>query len=193
MPKLYFIRHGETDWNAEGRLQGQTERPLNARGLAQAEQAGRALGKLLKGALDLPFVASPMIRTRQTMQGVRKALGLPPDDYATDPRLIEVSFGRWEGLVWPEVQSRDPAGAAAREEAKWSFVPPGGESYAILSDRVMAWHAEVTADQVVVSHGGVARALMHRIAGIDPTRAAIADIRQGSVLLFDEAGYRWIG
>ncbi len=127
IPAIYFVRHGETDWNVEGRLQGQTEQPLNPRGIEQAAQAGRILGKLI-GTAGLPFLASPMIRTRQTMEGIRRALGLPPEDYRIEPRLIELSFGRWEGLVWPEVKAQDPALAAQRDADKWGFTPPGGEA-----------------------------------------------------------------
>jgi broad specificity phosphatase PhoE len=192
VPTIYFIRHGETDWNAEGRLQGQTEQPLNARGLCQAAQAGETLGRLT-GTKDLPFLCSPMLRTRQTMEQLRAALGLPIDGYAIDQRLIELSFGRWEGLIWPDVSARDPALAAEREKDKWHFTPPGGESYAALGTRIMPWAEALPGPVVAVSHGGVARVLMTLLCGVDPARAAIAEIRQGQVLLFEAGRYRWIG
>jgi broad specificity phosphatase PhoE len=192
IPTIYFIRHGETDWNVEGRLQGQTEQPLNQRGAYQATQAGETLGKLI-GTRDIPFVSSPMLRTRQTMDGLRGALDVPINSYFIEPRLIELSFGRWEGLVWPDVIARDPALAAEREKDKWHFTPPGGESYATLAERIMPWAEALSGPVVAVSHGGVARALMHRLCGIDPVRAAVAEIQQGKVLLFEAGRYRWIG
>jgi broad specificity phosphatase PhoE len=192
IPTIFFIRHGETNWNAEGRLQGQTEQPLNARGQAQSLQAGKTLGKLI-GAQALPFISSPMVRTRQTMEGVRRALRRNETDYALESLLKELSFGRWESLIWPEVVAKDPDLAEARSRNKWDFVPPGGESYAMLLARVLPWLESLSGPVVAVSHGGVGRVLMHHIAGLDPARAAAAEIHQGKVLLFEAGRYRWVG
>jgi broad specificity phosphatase PhoE len=193
MSSIYFIRHGETDWNAEGRLQGQTEQPLNTRGHVQAAKVGKTLASLLKGQFDLPFIASPMLRTRQTMEGLRSAIPLVPADYATDSRLIELTFGSWEGHVWPEIERIDPVGAAARDKDKWHAVPPGGESYAMLTERVRPFVETLQRPSVIVSHGGVARAFMRILSGTDPLIAAKQDIRQGSVLLFEGGRHRWVG
>jgi broad specificity phosphatase PhoE len=193
MRPVYFIRHGETDWNVEGRLQGQTEQPLNQRGFAQSRQVGATLAKLLKGQTDLPFISSPMQRTRQTMELMRAAMGLAPDDYTLDRRLIEITFGRWEGSLWKEIQARDPVGAAARDADKWNALPPDGESYAMLTERVRPLIASLTGPTVVVSHGGVARAFMVLLSSTDPLAAAKADIRQGAVLLFENGRHRWVG
>ena len=106
------------------------------------------------------FFASPLSRARQTMEFLRAAMRLPPKRYRLEPALMELSFGRWEGLIWAEVKTRDPAGAAKRRAEKWSFVAAGGESYAMLAGRVKAWLAGLDGDALVVSHGGVARALM---------------------------------
>jgi broad specificity phosphatase PhoE len=192
IPPIYFIRHGETDWNVEGRLQGQTEQPLNPRGHEQAKAAGRTLAKLI-GPRALPYLCSPMLRTRQTMAGLRKALELPPDDFTIEPRLIELSFGRWEGMIWQEVKAIDPESAEARDKDKWHFEPPGGESYAMLAERLKPWIDSLAGPVIVVSHGGVARALMHVICGVDPVRASLGEIFQGKVLLFENGRYRWIG
>ncbi len=192
IPTIYFVRHGETDWNVEGRLQGQTEQPLNARGIYQASQAGKTLAKLIAGSA-IPFVSSPMLRARKTMEGMRAALRLETQAYAVEPRLIELSFGIWEGLIWPDVVARDPKRATEREKNKWHFTPPGGESYAALTERILPWAEGLTEPVVAVSHGGVARALMHGLCGVDPARAAVAEIQQGKVLLFEKGRYRWIG
>ena len=85
------------------------------------------------------FFASPLARARETMELARAALGLPPMRYALEPALKELTFGEWEGLTWPQVWNRDPAGARAREIDKWNFAPPGGESYAMLADRLQPW------------------------------------------------------
>lgn len=188
--RLIFLRHGETDWNVEGRLQGQRDIPLNAKGVDQAQSAGRAARKLI--APKTPFVASPLTRTRRTMELARSAMGLPPFDYQTDDRLKEISFGAWEGLTWREVKARDPGPAQARARDKWGHPPPGGESYAMLADRLAPWLSGLTGDTLVVSHGGVARAIMALIGGLDPAEAPTTEIAQGRVLLFEGGGYRWV-
>src|SRR6185312_12901881 len=88
---LYFIRHGETDWNRDQRYQGQRDIPLNATGRGQAARNGKVLaGALGERAAGLDYVASPLERARETMQIVRRELGLPPDAFRTDDRLKEV-------------------------------------------------------------------------------------------------------
>lgn len=190
-PTLFFLRHGETDWNLEGRLQGQRDIPLNDVGRVQAEEAGRRLGGLLSHPEDLPWLVSPMTRTRETAEIAREALGLHPPFYTLEDRLKELTFGSWEGLTWPEVEQSDPSGAKARERDKWSFVPPGGESYAMLTDRIAGWLATVHQDSIIISHGGVARALMVLLAGSPRGKAPLSDIHQGKVLMFEKGGFRW--
>src|SRR6185436_12281492 len=100
-PTLYFVRHGETDWNRERRLQGQHDIPLNPLGRTQAQRCGALLQDLLaKGGLpaaNYDYVSSPLGRARETMELMRSIMGLDPAAYRTDARLMEMSFGRWEG------------------------------------------------------------------------------------------------
>ena len=195
--RLLFVRHGETPYNAENRLQGQLDIPLNARGRDQARAVGRALVMRLGVEIERletaeAFIASPLVRARQTMEIARDAMGLPPDRYRLEARLKELSFGAWEGLTWPEIEAQDPKGIRARTRDKWRFAPPGGESYAMLAERVRPWLEGLTGDAFVVSHGGVARALMTLIAGVPPAKAADAPITQGRALAFEKGGCRWI-
>jgi probable phosphoglycerate mutase len=188
MPVLYYIRHGETDWNAEQRLQGHRDTPLNARGRRQASHCGGILRDLLerdnRAAADCSYVSSPLCRARQTMELVRAALDLDPNDYGVDSRLIEISFGDWEGLTLPEIAARDAEALAARERDKWGFTPPGGESYRDVTARVAAWYATVTRDTVVTAHGGVARALVAYFNILPHEEAVHADIVHGVVYVF---------
>jgi probable phosphoglycerate mutase len=184
------MRHGETDWNAERRLQGQHDVPLNAVGRGQASCCGEIMRALFERENhrpdDFDFVASPLGRARETMELMRTGLGVDPARYRVDARLAELSFGRWEGFTFAELQRREPdiLAMAARQHDKWSFVPPGGESYADLLVRVRQWHATVAGDTVVVAHGGVARTLIVHF-GIEPAAAApVHDIEQGVVYLF---------
>jgi probable phosphoglycerate mutase len=195
-PRLFFLRHGETDWNAEGRLQGRQDIPLNALGREQSARAGKTLKKLLASAGLKPetvsFQCSPLGRTRETLEIARGEMGLPRQGGVIDERLIELTFGRWEGLTWPDVRARDPELAHARETDKWNFIPPGGESYADLTRRLAPWLDEQDKPSVVVSHGGIARALMAMIGRLSETRAPNADIWQGRVLVFSRDRFDWI-
>jgi probable phosphoglycerate mutase len=190
--RLYFIRHGETDWNAEGRLQGQQDIPINPRGRAQADEVAGRLAGLVADPGALPWRVSPLGRTRETAEIARRALRLPESDYELDPDLREISFGRWEGLTWKELRKADPAAARAREADKWAFVPPGGESYAMLTERMRPFATGLDRDMVVVSHGGVARALLRLLCGLSAGQAPSIDIWQGRVLLFEGGSYRWV-
>ena len=193
-PPIYFVRHGETDWNAEGRLQGQRDIPLNDLGRVQAEEAGVILKGLHPNPEDLDWWVSPLSRTRETAERVREAIGLHPPFYRMEDRLKELTFGGWEGMTWKEVRRHDPAGAARRERDKWGAVPPDGESYAMLEARVRGFLTEsIRRDSVLVSHGGVARVLMTILGGIAPKRAAAEEIRQGQVLVFEAGSCRWEG
>ena len=157
---LYFIRHGETDWNRDQRYQGQRDIPLNATGRGQAARNGKVLASALgERAAGLDYVASPLGRACETMQIVRRELGLPPEVFRTDDRLKEVHYGHWEGQLLNELAASDPEGFAARGLDAWGWQPRGGESYAAMSQRVAPWLTDVSRDTVVVAHGGVSRAL----------------------------------
>jgi broad specificity phosphatase PhoE len=192
-PKIYFIRHGETDWNLEGRLQGQKDIPLNDVGRVQAEEAARKLQALVPHYEDLAYVASPMTRTRETMEILRTTLGLHPEVYRLDDRLVELTFGTWEGMTWKEVRKAEPALAALREQDKWHYAPPGGgESYAMLVDRIRPILDDLTRDTVIVAHGGVARAFLSICCGVSSRQAASMDIWQGRILVIEGRSYRWV-
>jgi probable phosphoglycerate mutase len=192
-PKIYFIRHGETDWNLEGRLQGQKDIPLNDVGRVQAEEAARKLQALVPRFEDLAYVASPMTRTRETMEILRATLGLHPEVYRLDDRLVELTFGVWEGMTWKEVRKVEPALAALREQDKWHYAPPGGgESYAMLVDRIRPILDDLTRDTVIVAHGGVARAFLAICCGVSSRQAASLDIWQGRILVIEGRNHRWV-
>jgi broad specificity phosphatase PhoE len=182
-PLVYYIRHGETDWNVQARLQGARDIPLNAAGRAQAWGCGGILRDLAgvdgRALASLDFVSSPLGRARHTMELMREALAIDPHAYRIDPRLIEISFGSWEGLTLAEIGARDPDAVAARERDKWNYVPPGGESYAAMSRRMQGWYASLTRDTVVVAHGGTLRGLLVHLGIATPEVAPHLDIRQG--------------
>ncbi|MFN3719600.1 MAG: histidine phosphatase family protein [Rhizobium rhizophilum] len=185
---IYMIRHGQTDWNAEGRMQGQKDIGLNDIGRQQATENGRKLAKILGArAGDFDFVSSPLGRTRDTMERVRAAMGLQPHAYRLDDRLKEVSFGDWEGSTLPELAQISPERVAERARQKWGFIPPGedAESYEILSWRIGAWLQSVEGPTVCVSHGGVIRTCFRLIGDVNEDEACEMNIPQDRILKID--------
>lgn len=152
---FFFLRHGETDWNREHRLQGNTDVPLNATGIAQAEAAAACLAGL--GIASI--VASPLIRARRTAEIAAAAIGLP---VSFDPDLVECRLGVREGTPRGDFLERWHAGLEA---------PEGGETFAEFCARVdegliraLAYPAPV----LVVAHGGIFAAL-RRLLGLAPS------------------------
>ena len=185
---IYYVRHGLTDWNLQGRLQGRHDTRLNEQGRSQAKACGDILRRLFERRRveveHLAWVSSPLIRARETMEVMRASLGLDPADYAIDARLEELSFGDWEGLTYADVLEQDAEVIIERERNKWGFLPPGGESYAQLTRRVAEWHRTLHADTVVTAHGGTGRALMAHLALVPPHDAPHSPVDQGVVYLF---------
>jgi probable phosphoglycerate mutase len=188
MPVLYYVRHGETDFNVEARLQGRRDTVLNANGRRQAAQSASVLRDLFardrRQAQDFAYVASPLKRARETMEILRMALALDPGGYDVDARLMEISYGDWEGLTLPEIEARTPGVLAQRDRDKWNFAPPGGESYRELAKRIDDWYATLTRDTMVAAHGGGARALMALFHVLPEADATYAQIAQGVVYVF---------
>ena len=188
MPVLYYVRHGETDFNRQGRLQGRRDTVLNARGRQQAAECGVLLRELFardhRRPQDFKYVASPLKRARETMEIVRATLGLQPHDYEVDARLIEIAYGEWEGLTLQEIETQNASVLSARERDKWDFAPPGGESYRELADRIGKWYGSLTADSVVAAHGGGVRALMAILNIVSEEQATRAQIEQGVIYVF---------
>jgi probable phosphoglycerate mutase len=187
-PTIYYIRHGQTAWNVTGRLQGRHDEPLNAHGHEQARHCGEILRKLLAregiNPAGLNYISSPLGRACETMTLLRPALGLPAEGYEVDQRLAEISFGEWEGFTIAQLHERDPTRIAQREHDKWNFIPPGGESYKHVSERMGHWYASLEKDTVATAHGGTARGLMAYLGIAAPAAAPLADIAQGVVYVF---------
>lgn len=192
-PTIYFIRHGETDWNAARRYQGQADIPLNDIGREQARRNGQALRALLPGIAEAKYFASPLGRTLETMRIVRAQLGLDPDGFTIDARLIELNYGHWEGQLLSDLPRTDPQGLAARASDPFHWRPEGGENYADLTQRLTSWLAELAEPCVVVSHGGVSRALRGLLVeAIRPEDISQLDVPQDRILRLSGGELDWL-
>ena len=189
---FYLIRHGQTDWNAEGRFQGSVDIPLNDIGRGQAKRNGIAFKAELADVTGWRFISSPLSRARETMEIVRSHAGLTPSDYALEPLLREVSYGDWERQTIEEITKVNPQGIADRAGNKWGYIPPNGESYAMLAERVRTVLTRLDGPTVITAHGGVLRAIYFLIGDMDAEEAAIADVPQDKFMFVDGAVIRWI-
>lgn len=160
---LTLVRHGLTEWNVAGRFQGQTDLPLSEDGRRQARRLARRTARL--GEIDR-LVASPLLRARETAE-----LAFPGRDVVTDPRLMELDFGVFEGAT-AEENARRP------EWAAWSVDPylrtaPEGESYRELQGRIVSWYEELPHDLehvVAVTHSGAIQMLLAHVLGLEHPR-----------------------
>lgn len=189
---FYMIRHGETDWNREGRFQGQTDIPLNFTGRQQAAYNGRKLKGMIDRPSDWRFVSSPMGRTRSTMEIARLQMELEPKDYETDERLIEITFGNWEKSTLDELAAKNQFDIERRNLNKWNFTPPNGESYASGATRAGPFFAELDSPTIVVTHGGIIRAVRHLIEGLNGNEAANMPTPQDKIYHFDGETGGWL-
>jgi len=163
MTHLYLIRHGRSLWNAEGRIQGQADPPLDDLGRKQAHALA---ARLCSENLQMVY-SSPLLRARETAEILCAAGGWP---LKLDGRLKERHTGEWTGLSGSEVDARK----AANPAYDWRGLgPPGGESPAALTARVAAGVDEIVAAHpeqkvAVVSHGGALNAYLRHVLGIAP-------------------------
>ena len=186
--KLFLLRHGETVWNRENRMQGFRDVPLTRNGVDEATRMGRALAGYLDGHADYRVVASPLSRCRQTAALVCEEIGYQYDACQFCDALEEVNLGEWEGRTWDEVDARYPGELARRRADHWDHVPPGGESYATMSMRVIAWLDAEWDEQplVVVTHGGVGRVIRGYYAKLPPNEAADLEVPQDAFYLLSD-------
>ena len=163
MTELWLVRHGQTDWNTEFRIQGSIDKSLNAIGIEQAH----AIAKKLKDTHFDAIYSSPAKRAYQTASAIAQQLGLT---IRTDKRLKEISLGLWEGLTWQQVQDRYPEMFAKRKSDPVHFAPEGAETYGDLARRMVQAANEIALSHpgervLVVSHGMSLATLLSKARG----------------------------
>ena len=161
--RLIVVRHGETAWNVDTRIQGQLDIGLNATGERQAQQLGEALADETVAAV----YASDLSRAWNTARAVAGSLGI---EVIAEPRLRERAFGQFEGRTFADIEANSPDDARRWRTRDPEFAPAGGESLIVFRERVTAVVAELSArhpgEQVVlVAHGGVMDVLYRAATG----------------------------
>ena len=179
---IFVLRHGETEWNTELRLQGSRDSPLTERGRSQARAMGAALRQALTiGGHDtamLDLVASPLGRTRETAALVGEALGLSAATWRSDARLAELRYGDWEGLRVREIDGLAPGAMARWRADPHDFTPPGGETHAELSARTKSFLDEALRTGrplVIVGHGVSGATLRGLYLGLTPAEIFVLE------------------
>jgi alpha-ribazole phosphatase len=173
--KIYLVRHGEAE-GSEGLAVGHLDLPLSTLGARNVE----ALAASWQGPPPDRIFASDLRRAAESARIFAARFGKSP---VTDPRLREVSFGEWDGRSWDEIYERDRQRYDAWTERWWDLAPPGGESFADLSRRVLAWYRELREEETVlaVAHGGSIRALLAGLRVIPRERAFEVDLNPARI------------
>ncbi len=189
-PPIYVLRHGETQWNAEGRLQGARNSPLTQTGRAQAARQRALLAGLDLAAFDIRI--SPQGRAIET---AAIALAAEADYLHTDARLREIGVGGWAGLRRPEMQpapvtptEHTPDGPLALYDAA-----PGGEGFTALRARCLSFLDSLARPTICVTHGITSRML--RATAMGQPGAALGDLPggQGVVHVVEDGAHRTLG
>jgi broad specificity phosphatase PhoE len=178
---IYLCRHGQTEYNRQGRMQGRMDSLLTDLGRAQAAAMAQRLRGLVTDAAAWSLAASPQLRARATAGIIGDRLGLP---VALDDRLMEISVGAWEGQLIDDLRRQD---ADAFAHADWHFRAPGGETYDQVYARASGWLADQDPARpvIVVSHGVTGRLIRAAYLGLDPQDAMDLPIPQDAVFRLD--------
>lgn len=161
LPPLLVIRHGETQWNVAGRLQGRQDTPLTVNGIRQALAVAARLSETVADLQGAAFWVSPLGRARQTASILADIWSLPFAQFIEEPMLTERGYGVWEGRSMEDIERDLPDQYRAHAADPWDYCMPDGESRTALTKRLGAWGATLDARRphIAVIHSGCLRAL----------------------------------
>lgn len=192
---VHVIRHGETEWNRQGRLQGAEDSPLTARGVDQAIATGQRLKNV---HFDLAF-SSPLPRAQRTAQLLLAELASPPQ-LRIDERLCERRFGGWEGKTWSEIQA-EFADELRLSQEDASYAMPGGESRQETLARATAFFDELAATSFVrrfespsvllVSHSGTVTSFIKHVLGLNQAQRRSFEVRNLAINIVERKNDTW--
>jgi probable phosphoglycerate mutase len=175
---IFLVRHGQTAFNAEGRIQGAKDSALTELGVRQGERLGALLGGL--APKDVRIVASPRGRTQHTARLIR-AHGAFGAEIETDDRLAEISLGDWDGMLKDDIRALSPDYDAGDRRWSWFFDAPGADSYEAMTERLGGWLEDARAaggPMIAVSHGVAGRILRGLFLRMPRSEALMLDIPQ---------------
>jgi len=174
LPELWILRHGQTEWNVAGRLQGLLDSPLTETGHAQAAAQGRILAGILPR--EVAVISSPSPRALTTGR-----IAMPGQEITQDPRLSEIDLGAWQGHRLPDIVATYPEVEAEADPNLWKFHAPGGESLPEMEARVRSFLADLDGPAVLVTHGVTSRLMRCLILGLPVTALSELPGGQGVV------------
>ena len=178
--QLILVRHGETDWNAEGRIQGMLDVPLNALGMQQAELVAAELARTIDVA---ELVSSDLVRTRETTKPINDACGFEP---RFDARIRERHFGVWQGKTYEEWRVLDAVGMARYNAGDPDYGPEGGETATQFLKRCVDAVTDLVLGSlektlILVTHGGVVSSMVRHAQGLNPQSARTWSVPNASL------------
>ncbi len=182
---IYLLRHGQTAFNLEGRFQGHLDSPLTDLGVAQANAMGKRLAGLILDPKDWRIIVSPLGRAQATARIVADTLSVA--EIETDPRLIEITVGQWDGRLRAEVeQEAGPSFTASG----WDFRSPDGESFDSTAARTRDWLESLPPESerriIAVSHGVTTRVLRGVYAGLSREETLAQAVPQDALFRLED-------
>ncbi|NWJ26566.1 histidine phosphatase family protein [Rhizobium sp. RM] len=185
---IYLIRHGQTEFNAVQRWQGQVDSPLTELGRAQALRMGRKLAELTRKD-QLHVFCSPLGRARQTCEIVVRELGMI-DGVTLDPGLMEISMGAWDGMTDYEIDQEYPGARNGHDRYEWFFHAPGGETFDRMRSRIAhsleGIRRRQARDALIICHGITSRLLRGVYADLPKDQALRLDVPQDAFFRLNE-------
>jgi probable phosphoglycerate mutase len=178
-PKIWFLRHGQTEWNKAYRLQGQLDSPLTPQGIADAHRQAGLIAPIL--ALNPAIYVSPLGRTIQTAD-----IALAGAPYHCDARLMEIHAGNWQGRLRADLMVEDPAWANSHPTALEIYESAdGGEGLTAFQARIRSFLDDLTGPTVIVAHGLWGQVMRAQVCGLDMAQAGHLSNDQGCVYVLE--------
>ena len=189
LPPIIFVRHGETDWNKQGLIQGSIDTDLNATGRTQAQAVALALLGLREELLQYDFIVSPQRRAQETMAAINGWQERPAELIRTEPLVRELGFGVWEAKPFWELKASPIYPADPEQRFYWR--PEGGESYEDGVARISILLEKLERPTLIVAHGAIGRCLMGVVGNKSPAEIVNAQTPQGSYCRLQDGTIAW--
>lgn len=181
-PKIYLMRHGQTEWNVARRMQGHLDSPLTQSGQTQAIEMGKILAREVADPQNYDMFTSPLGRTMHTSELVAKNFAFNP---IKNDLLMEINAGSWAGTLWADIEREQPQSIADKTVPRMCCAPDG-ESYEDLLARGKNWLESLDGQAIVVSHGQIGFVIRAIYTGISYEEVFKKGNRQDGVYLLED-------